>query len=374
MESEILKLQCPNCGATIQFDIENDIIKCNHCESEFPADFFNLSKGKSEEAQNADWRVKSLKKEYVELENYSGLVCTACGAEVINDSSTVATECIYCGNAVVMVDNIKGMLSPDSILPFKIGKEQAQNMLKKFYKGKILLPNDFGGQNRIDKIAGTYVPFWLFSGKGVYNFKYEPIDTSTVRQGEYLITKTKHYDLQFAGEIEYKSLPVDATSKMEDDYMDGLEPYDFNELRDFAPSYMAGFYAEKFDTSVDDCTKRAKDRIFFYTQSDVLGAKGIYMEKRKKKIKHTKLTLKSEDYSLQNEKIEYALLPVWMLNTRYKGKMYHFAINGQTGRVSGELPIDKTKQILLFLSMFIGTSTAISLLIYLIIFFFGGVM
>ncbi len=369
MSDKLLKLQCPSCGAAINYDIGSNFVVCGHCESKYPIDFFNIQ-NKSVADEKGDWRVKSLKRKYASISDLHGLACTACGAEVVNNSDTVATECMYCGNALIVVGNVKGMLQPDKILPFKIKKDEAQASLKNFCNKKILLPSEFKDLNKIDKIVGMYVPFWLFSGKGVLHYTFEPNQISRFRQGDYMITKTQHYEFDMVADLDYINLPVNASSRTPDDYMGGLEPFEFDELKNFSTSYMAGFYAEKFDNSVDECTQQAKDRIFYEISSDLLGQKGIYMEKRKQPFSTVKE--KGHTHSLQNEDIKYVLLPVWMLNTRYKGKMYHFAVNGQTGKVSGELPIDKTKQILLFLSMFIGMSTLFSMLTYLIILFFGG--
>ncbi len=370
MSNDILKLQCPTCGATIVFDIGRELVVCEYCESEYPIEYFDDLIAQNDKKQDLDWRVESLKKEYKEMEAKEGLVCTSCGAEVINNGSTVATECMYCGNAIIIVDSIKGMLQPDGVLPFKIQREEAKNLLKKFYSKKILLPSEFTDLNRLNKITGVYVPFWLFSGKGVFNFTYEPNKVSTSREGGYLVTKTKHYELDVTGDIDYVELPANASSKMPSDYMDGLEPFDFNALSEFSPSYMASFYAEKFDVSVDECTEHIKDRVFFDVDSKADYAKWKYLQK--KKVEPTTSKEKSHTYLLENENIQYVLLPVWMLNTKYKGRNYHYAINGQTGKVSGKLPIDRNKLMLLSLSVFMGVGTSISCLLYLIIILFGG--
>lgn len=47
-----------------------------------------------------------------------------------------------------------------------------------------------------------------------------------------------------------------------------------------------------------------------------------------------------QDIRLRRGKVHYALLPVWMLHTKWKGQDFLFAMNGQTGRLVGDLPTD----------------------------------
>ncbi len=362
MNDDVMKQQCPTCGAALSFDIEHKRVLCEHCDSVFPVEHL----ADALEGERPNWRSNSANKEYAPMEGQAGLVCTSCAAQVISNDSTVATECIYCGSRVIITDKIKGMLQPDCILPFKVLKADAVEKLKKFYGKKILLPDAFRDENRINNITGMYVPFWLFSGKGVFNYTYAPTDV--VKKNN--TTTTKHYELDVSGNIDYRLLPVGATTKITDDYMEGLEPFHFGELSAFSHGYLAGFYAEKFDVSVDDCTHRAKDRLFVSTQASVSCAKDAYLSK--KRAKHTTTPLKGTSFSLENEDIRYAFLPVWMLNTKYKGKMYRFAINGQTGKVSGELPIDSKKLFALLAALFASGAAIFSIVFYFVLISLGG--
>ncbi len=366
MSNELFNYQCPKCNGALQFNVEKQVLKCEFCDSEFQKEI--LEQQKEEPAQGAqqgdqpappqettkiDWRTQDVMKNHEVLETGQGFNCTSCGAQIVSDGVTAATECMYCSNPVVLTDNISGMVTPDFVVPFKIKKERAIELLKEFYNGKPLMPSSFKSNNKLSKITGMYVPFWLFTCNGDGNATYRATKVRTWSDSNYTYTKTKTYEVTRAGSMAFDSIPVDASVKMDDHYMEGVEPYDYKEMVEFSPMYMAGYFADKFDVSVDDSAQRATDRVVSSVkdslQSTVTG--------------YSSVTNTSANINMHGEDIRYALLPVWILNTKYNGKLYKFIINGQTGRVSGELPIDKTKLWLFRLGITIAATIPLSIII-----------
>ncbi len=335
MSESVLKYQCPACGAPLEFSAKKQMLVCGSCDNEYPEDFVASAENSEETlVQNKiDWNLEGYVKEQTTTPSQSGFSCTSCGAEIVSDAHTVATECMYCGNPVVMKDNVSGMVTPDTIIPFKIDKKTAEQMLKDFYKGKLLLPDAFTSNNRVSKISGLYVPFWFFSCIGSGSVTFEATKVKHWSDDDYDYTKTEYYQVYRSGQIGFNQIPVDASSKMEDNYMDGIEPFDYKELEQFSPKYMAGYFGDKFDVNVEDSAERASKRVISSTEQAFENTVTGYTTVTKK---HSFVKMKGED-------ITYAMLPVWMLNTKYQGQMYQFAINGQTGQVAGELPIDKAK-------------------------------
>ncbi len=334
MSENMLKYQCPACGAPLGFNAEKQMLVCDSCDSEYPQDFFaENQEGENQEKSTIDWNIEGFVREKKSSEEQSGFTCTSCGAEVVSNGDTVATECMYCGNPVVMAENISGMVTPDMVIPFKIDKKKAEEMLTNFYKGKPLLPDAFTKNNRVSKISGVYVPFWLFSCTGSGSATFGATKVRRWSDGDYNYTKTEYYEVYRSGQLGFSSIPVDASTKMDDNYMDGIEPYNYSDCVDFSPMYMAGYFADKFDVSVEESSERANYRVINSTEQ-------AFRETVKG---YTTVNKKNSFVQMHGDDIRYALLPVWMLNTKYEGKMYQFAINGQTGQVAGELPIDKNK-------------------------------
>ncbi len=352
MSENVLKYQCPACGGPVHFDPNEQLIVCDYCDSKYPEDHFKDQEDEKKEEPEVDWKKSGFVHE--EMEDQIGFICTSCGAEIVSDANTAATECMYCGNPIVLGEKVSGMLKPDLILPFKIDKPEAENLLRKFYDKKFLLPKTFKDQNRISKITGMYVPFWLFSGKGDGEISYKATISRTYRDGKYDCTEFKHFQVFRDGSVCFEKVPVDASKKMEDNYMDGLEPYNYEELKEFSPEFMAGFFADKFDVDVAESSQRARARIIQSTKNAIRGTVTGY----------SSVTETTSNVDMKDDEVKYALLPVWMLNTKYNGKMYHFAINGQTGKVSGDLPIDKVKRILVTLGITVASYIPLALLAY----------
>lgn len=259
--------------------------------------------------------------------------CPSCGAELICDETTAATSCPYCGNPTVVPGQFSGVLKPDYVIPFKVSKKEAIEKLKMHYKGRPYLPKSFKDDNHIEEIQGVYVPFWMFDGKASGEASYKATTSKVYEKGDEEITETRHYEVSRAGSIGFEKIPVDASSKMPDDHMDSIEPYDYSGLKAFSTAYLPGFLADKYDVSVKDSQKRADTRCASTLEDALRGTVTGY----------DSCTLEHKQIDLKRGKVHYALLPVWMLHTKWNGQDFLFAMNGQTGKMVGDLPTSKGK-------------------------------
>lgn len=256
-------------------------------------------------------------------------VCESCGGEILADKTTGATSCPYCGNKVVMKGQFDGALRPDYIIPFKKDKKQAKEAYRKHLEGKKILPGVFKQQNHIDEIKGVYVPFWVFDLKAKADFSYHAEKTRVWVSNDIEYTEHENFEVKRAGTVEFEKVPADGSKKMDDTLMESVEPYDFKEAVPFRMAYMAGYLADRYDVPKEECIGRAKKRIRRSTEREfrntVKGYHVIDQEKANMEIK---------------DQAKYALYPVWILNTTWKDKKYIFAMNGQTGKIVGDLPAD----------------------------------
>ena len=269
--------------------------------------------------------------------------CTSCGAELICDGTTAATRCPYCGNNTIIPGQFEGTQKPDYVIPFRYEKKDAVEALKKYYKGKTLLPGSFNSSNHLEEIKGVYVPFWLYSGHVDAAGRYDAHQDETFIRGEYQVTRSKHYEVDREGTISFSRIPVDASSKMPDDLMDSIEPFDYKAITDFSLAYMPGYLANKYDVSARECGKHAGERARRTAEDALLGTVTGY----------SGVTTRTHQEKIHNEKTEYAILPVWLLSTKWQGQNFLFAMNGQTGRMIGNLPISRAKQLFWFLVVFV---------------------
>ena len=348
MPTQVTNYQCPACTGPLHFVGGSGKLECEYCGASYDvAEIEALYAEKEEKAAAAQqaaeetsqsapsgdggaWDTSTLSEDWgAEGGGMRAYGCPSCGAELICDETTAATSCPYCGNPTVVPGQFSGQLRPDFIIPFKLSKEDAVRALKGHYKGKFFLPKSFTQENHVQEIQGIYVPFWMFDGEAEGDARYAATRSHTYRSGDYEITETEHYDIYRAGSISFEKIPADASSKMPDDHMDSIEPYDYQELKPFSTAYLPGFLADKFDVTVEQCRQRADQRCEGTLSATLRDTVTGY---------HT-CTLIHDSVNLKRGKVHYALMPVWMLNTKWKGKDFLFAMNGQTGKLVGDLPV-----------------------------------
>jgi hypothetical protein len=210
-------------------------------------------------------------------------------------------------------------------------------VLKKFYRKKKLLPDLFTEKNRVNSIQGVYLPFWLFDAQVNARVSFTATKTSTWnKKGSGWrkdFTKTDYYSVTREGSIAFEKIPVDGSEKMDDAYMDAIEPFDYKGIKDFESAYLSGYVAEKHDVSAEESKKRAGNRIKNSVEEEFTRSVSGYAS----------IKLNSSYADVKMGRMSYALFPVWILNTKYKNEKYMFLMNGQTGRLVGSLPIDKGK-------------------------------
>jgi len=205
--------------------------------------------------------------------------------------------------------------------------------LKQHYRKRFFLPKTFTSQNHIQQVQGVYVPFWLFDGEAEGSAGFEATRSRTYTRGDYRITETSHFHVTRAGSVTFERVPVDASSKMPDGHMDSIEPFDYSELKPFSTAYLPGFLADKYDVDAEACQQRADTRC----------EETLVNELQKTVVGYETVMNTDKQIDLHRGKVHYALLPVWLLNTKWQGQDFLFAMNGQTGKMVGDLPVDKKK-------------------------------
>lgn len=326
--------KCPCCGGEIVFDSTRQKMKCPFCGTEFEMETLASYDNVLKEDQPDDMRWEANFVEGWQGDGASRLrsyACRSCGGEIACDENTAAASCPFCGNPVVLMWQFSGALKPDYVVPFQVDKKAATAALKEHYEGKRLLPKAFKSQNHIDGVKGVYVPFWLFDASADVNMRYKATRTRSWSDSKYNYTETRYFAVSRGGTVAFERVPVDGSSKMPDSLMESLEPFDFSKAVDFQTAYLSGFFADKYDVDAGQSAGRANERIRRSTEKAFdATVKG-----------YSSVTKETGSIQLKGGKVKYALFPVWILNTRWEGKNYLFAMNGENGKMVGDLPLDK---------------------------------
>ncbi|MBQ0097643.1 MAG: hypothetical protein KBS62_01735 [Oscillospiraceae bacterium] len=327
------EFKCPNCGGAIAFDAQSQKLVCPYCSTEFEVDALksaNEDLGQDE----MNWQVNAGQQwQDGEEGTMRSYVCQSCGGEIIGDENTAATSCPYCSNPVVMSGQVSGTLKPDYIIPFKLDKNAAKEGLKNHLNKKFLLPKVFKEENHLDEVKGIYVPFWLFDADADAKIRYRATRVRAWSDSNYNYTETSFYLLLRAGNVTFERVPVDGSTKMPDDLMESVEPFVFADATEFSTAYLAGYLADKYDVDAEQSIDRANQRVKFSTEEAF----------KNTAVGYTTVTPEQSSVKLSNGEAKYAMYPVWLLNTTYKNEKYTFAMNGQTGKFVGNLPMDVGK-------------------------------
>ena len=315
------------------FDSGIQKMKCPYCDTEFEmADMLTLDADLQTPAPEetpqgstaSDWQDG-------ETDGMQVFVCRSCGGEIVADENTGATACPFCGNPVVMKERFSGDLRPDLILPFKLDKAAAKAGLLRHLQGKRLLPRVFVDENHIDEIRGVYVPFWLYDSEADADIVYRATRERRWSDSRYNYVETSHFDVYRSGRVQFQAVPVDGSSKMADDLMESIEPFDLSEAVPFQTAYLSGYLADRYDVNAEQSAERAAERIRVSTEECFAGTVENY----------NTVMPDSSDVRMTNTRCRYILYPVWLLNTSWNGQNYLFAMNGQTGKFVGDLPMDR---------------------------------
>ena len=353
--TNILEYKCPCCDAPLIFAAGAQQMKCEYCDNTFDLETIRSVESSKEPDVPTEvvWEKEASRQwNQTEENTLRSFVCDACGGELLTDDHTAATFCPYCGNPAILPGRLSGAIKPDGVIPFQTTREDAKAAFLKLCKGKTLLPKFFTQEQQLEKITGLYVPFWLYDCSADFDGSYRATRIRTWADSRYTYTKTDHYLLNRRAEAAFSGIPMDGSSKMEDSFMESIEPYDYNALTDFNTAYLSGFLADKYDVEArageDRIRQRVEQSMNDQLQSSFLGYATVIPASRNLQIGHSRA--------------RYVLLPVWMLNTKYRGKTYTFAMNGQTGKMTGSFPVCPKKSAGWFLTIWAAATAVVAVI------------
>lgn len=370
----IIQYKCQNCGADMVFDSKTGKLRCHSCGREDSIESMpmpDIPEGEADEKPEiSPFRPDDISDDASASHFGTGeapythhtlddqtiqYCCKNCGAVVLTDKDTAATNCSFCGAPVVLGDRLSGELAPAKIIPFTISKEQAQQAFVKWAKKGRLCPKDFVTADRIKNITGMYVPFWLYDMQAQGDADATCTKVRTYTRGDYIYTETSYYHVYRRANLRYHKIPVDASEKMDDAMMDRIEPFDYKDLKEFNMPYLAGFLAEKYNYDDKQLLPRVSERVKefadSYLRSTISGYSSVHYNRK--------------DVQTAKQNAFYTLLPVWLVSYDYKDAEHMFIMNGQTGKIVGKPPLSKSRMAAWFLGISGVSFFVMSLLCFL---------
>ena len=321
--------KCPHCGAEVQYKPELKKVHCEYCGSNFNASELlrEYKKAKANKIEEEDIDDKSPKLTGVA---YS---CTQCGATLLSFDETAVTFCSYCGSQNIIEEKMPKKKAPDYIIPFVKTKEQCIHNYKRKIASFLFCPSFMKKGFTVQKFRGIYMPY------GIYPLYYNDDCVNhgqkySHRSGDYVYYDD--YDLHADVEATYDGITFDLLSKFYDEYSHAI-PFNFKKAEEFNPNYLPGFYADAGDVDIGTYSTEA---IKIGTDDSV-----NYL---KKKWTYRFYSCHYPKVNFHVGEKKYGYFPVYFLSIRDKNdkNIYYAIINGQTGKVAADLPIDYIKYII----------------------------
>lgn len=325
--------KCEACGGTMEFDPKTGKLVCPYCGTEeeivvenpeFTAKEQDFQT--AEEVRSCDWGTAT-----------KTVICKSCGAQTVYDANEIANECPYCGSNQVMEAGDEVVMAPGGVVPFRLDAKDASARFKKWIKGRFFCPKLAKDSAKPAAFKGVYVPFWTFDSKTVsrYSGKYGKKHMVHGKDGK-MVEETTWYSVRGEFSHFFDDVLVSASGRQNNVMLGKIEPFRTQEAVEYKPEYLAGFMAERYSIKAkeawwtakkkmdEELDRQIQDKIQSENHADCVGS----------------LSIKT---SYKNITYKYLLLPVWISSFQYNQKVYHFMINGQTGKISGKTPISWVK-------------------------------
>lgn len=356
-------LKCPNCGGGLKFDPEKQKSVCEYCLSTFTSEELaaatQAAEAKAEKAARAEAAAGSAAAAGTETAaqgsegRLAGYICDSCGAEVVTEATTSATFCFYCHNPVLITSRLTGEFQPHKIIPFQYDRDKAIATFRQWAKSHRFVPHSFYSASQLEKMTGLYLPYWMADYDAQVDFEAQAVVRRVWVSGNTEFTEYKDFAIARKGNIEVDHIHELAHGKIDRTLIEAIAPFDEAQATDFNLSYLSGFLAEKYDIERGQVEPMLESRARDYASSLLRESISGYSEVHEQK--------NQVDLALKNW--FYALFPAWVMTYRYHGKTYIYAINGQTGKAYGELPVSNQR---------LGVASAILAAIILVLAILGG--
>ena len=308
--------ECPSCGASLHYDIPSGQLVCTRCASAY--DPVSYDRTHAQESGTGHFEANKL-------------TCPNCGAEILAADNSAAEYCSYCGSFVMLSSEACSEETPDGIIPFKIDKEKCKKIYADRLRHHIFAPKELRDPEYLNRFCGFYIPYWVFDIGFAENPRIS--GTKSHREGDYIIEENFSVTGDLSAGLD--GVVYDASSSFDDNISASVAPFKTSSMVPFTPSYLFGFYADTADVD-----KR------LYTDDAVELAETTAKEKILSQYVDHDLHVTFSYVDAHLKRSRRALLPVWFLTWRKDDRVAYSVVNGETGKIYSEIPLD-TRRFLL---------------------------
>lgn len=319
---------CPSCGAPVKYSPEKGVLICDYCNTEVEIEKviskieFDFDEGKLDDVS---WSSET-----------KVIHCDNCGANNVYDANEISMTCPFCGSNQVVETNELAGIKPHRVIPFKQGHEAIVENYRNWLKKKFFAPRKVKKQIPNLIINGVYLPVWTFDTNTMsfYNGKLGKRYTRTVGSGKNrrTVTEIRYFNISGSRGVNFDDLIVNAGSKIAQDEINKIAPFDTNNSYDYEKSFLAGYSSEHYVLRLNKGWDNAKLRMDPIIRREILS-----------RYNYDVVSYLNVNTSYNNVKYKYVLIPVWIGIYKYANKSFRFLANGESGKVTGKSPISPIK-------------------------------
>jgi hypothetical protein len=342
---------CPNCGASISYDIQDISLVCQFCGFTTKVDQ-RVVDASSDQLLDA---ILPTERAHRWVESQSRLACEQCGVVLLLPPNQTADSCPYCGaNRFITSTKTLELIDPQVISLFKVDPDAAADSIKAWLGKGWLTPDDLAAKHAGMQLHPAYYPFWLFEGTLELPW-FCDVNLGT--------SKIPKWEAQSGSQFEnFKDVLVPGLRKLSGEELTGVKPFNMEDLVEFSPDYLAGWVALTYDHPLADASLLARQQVANAVKRDL--SKQVEPNRQKRNFSTGEGKWSGLTYKL-------ALLPIYTGNYSYQKKWYRLLVNGQTGKVSGKKPVDTLKLTMLGIGGLIALIIIIVLLSFVLNRFIG---
>ena len=357
---------CVKCGGKMHFDIESQKMKCLYCGTyAYVSDMDQKSKNAEETMvpadvvgfENNDSYEKEIERKLDEGESYEEIevtvfTCSQCGAEIVSDDTDAAGFCSFCGSPVTLIGHMSRIRKPDFVIPFTITKEQCEEKYRKELKKKPYVSKEFLKNGGAEKIRGIYIPYWMY--EVTYTGPYA-----------FIAQEKGYFKYMISGDLDarIKGFQHDASIQMKDDISEYISPYRMSDVREFSSCYLNGFYADAADIMPGKYRKQAEQ----IAEEEMIRATKSHHPLFDISDEQVKFFLDKGMLGTKKVKAYMGMLPVWFYSYKLKdGRVSYMVMNGQTGKMFSDAPMNSGKIIRKGLAISAAASAILLFAVYIL--------
>jgi predicted RNA-binding Zn-ribbon protein involved in translation (DUF1610 family) len=333
-EQAVVDFTCPRCGGTRAYSVGDGGLRCDYCGYYEPPEQEIVGKG----AREFEFKVETLERAAHGWGTArKELTCEGCGARISTPPTAMTATCPFCGsNQVIQRPASQDALRPRFLLPFQVTDDACRRIVREWLGSSWMVPGDLQQLAGVADFTPMYLPAWTFDAAAQARWRAQVGHIKTERyyhDGEWK-TRTRTVWRWESGRVAltFDDVLVPGTAQLSQKLLQRILGYDLRALVPYDPEYLAGSHAQAYDVLLENAWEQARHRMREQTRAACRGQAST------SKIRNFSMQLDFADESWR-----YILVPAYVAAYRYRDEPYQVTVNGQTGDVAGQRPVDWAK-------------------------------